>query len=245
MEKEVKNNVIREIVNKLEKCGDNCEFVFESLLLEMEDGSRCQCKKARAVNGNLFVRIALPVGVATDLSGEQLLLVKYPNAIFNAIEVPDQKKEYIDEIISKLSFQPVMPYVFSDTFYIELEDGNKFYPLHVSINEVHNLEITLCADYCDEFVIDDHFVTLDGLKAISDEIMPPKEIVVTVHDGENEPVLIHRLNVMWNFTEEQLSEYLKAKFPAFDWIADDVFQMVYYPDKKNKNSYILANCWDA
>lgn len=187
-----------------------------------------------------------PISADEGKGDFDLILTVSLNRISEAL--PDENSwEYIvNEIKMKLKCQPSLPYTFDLVVPVMLSDDNHFDCLGVDIDDEDQLYIKLYRYYMeDDFEVPACELAMEGLLAISENIRPPREIVVTVHaDKNNHAFVIHKHEVMANFTEENLLEYLQEKFPTFEWEHDDENQYVYYPDEEDLDNYILANCYE-
>lgn len=247
-----KEKWIKDLKEKLSKVGNR--FEFDDLTLEMSDGNRIKCEYATVNRENhLYIGMILPYGGRFEIGEGNFENIVSPNAIWNAIRLPDPKAEVIEEIKSKLCVQPVFPYTFEELFEATLEDGNSFAVEYISLDDNDEICVALYKDYTDIIKVGAEDIEKDSLQDISDEIMPPKEVSVYVHyplrpedvNGTNNGAFcIHSGYLPWNCTEEQLLQYLKEKFPTFEWQSDDELQYVYYPNNDDKNCYILAIATD-
>ena len=247
MEKEMKTKCFEDIKERLHNCKyNNC--IFDDLFLDMEDGSRMRCVSALVnTEGDLLVTMQTPSG-KTELWKDELESIKYPNAIFNAITWPHPEKELIEEIDGKLRFQPEMPYVFPEVIEVKMYDGNVFSCIKVEYEDENcdTIVATLFSNYLDDFdvMLDENF-SEEGLREISDAIMVPREIIVTVfHDRQHE-VELFKKTVMNYITEEEMLAILRKEFPAFNWEIEDEMKFIFYPDANNTDNYVIATCYEA
>ena len=163
------------------------------------------------------------------------------------------REQLLKEIEMKMRVQPedVELYRFNDHFEIETTDGNHYDCYGIKQVLTRCPKAWLFSKFTDEFYTDVENLTDESLALLSDSIEPPRTIMVTFQcRADSDPNSVNMLDfpfhekvVLHDFTEDDLFEYLHAKFPTFDWQPDDEDQYVFYPDPDDKSHYFLGSCY--
>ena len=255
MEENRKEMIVKSILTKLEcsPFGDNrYEFhggsYSDGPMIETTDGNKHHLVNVWASDSDSH---RLDIEVWNEITEDFIVTEKELSdwslsLIHNSIKMADPKHELLDEITHKLRVQPVLPYTFDKMIEIQLFDGNKFDCLGLALNNGGNLDITAWSAYTEEFMLVYDDLTEESLQELSDNIMPPRTLLVEFcySKGENSfgAFAIHQHDVPWSFTEEQMLGWLKDNFPVLEWIHDDENQYVCYPVAERHDHYILATC---
>ena len=226
---EKKTKMFDDIKQRLTNCENDICF-FDDLRIDCTDDNKYICKSAQVKDDELIVTLAMPNGNDMELRKDELDIIAFPNVIFNAITWTSQDSELMDEIKHKLviGYESDGCVSYDRINDLEMTDGNHFDLLAIFISEDDCVVANLFSEITGEFNASLDDFTIESLQTISDNLLPPKTILVEAQN-EKAGITLFRKDVKYNTTEEEMLDIIQKVFPTFKWEHDDDFQFVYYP----------------